>query len=179
MNGKYLVKKFLPNISFVRASFTPITIGLQEEFKSFWQQQHSHRRSTIENSDSLNHECRCETCIEKNTSEPWSLQDAIEYSFNEYLLKLLTEGDFHIGLDEKLVCHDQTQQEYRRALTAYALNGCLSMQRIIISMKGKSFQFERTINEFIEPTFSFSPINDVDDDDDDIFERQRNSPEIE
>ncbi|CAF1517769.1 unnamed protein product [Adineta ricciae] len=154
------------------------TINLQKEFKSFWQEQHPHRRSTIENPDSLNQECHCETCIGKNTSELWSLQDAIAYSFNEYLPKLLTEGDFHIGLDEKLADHDQTQQEYRRALTTYALNDCLSMQRIIISMKEKNFQFERTINEFIEPTFLFSPTNDIDDDDD-IFERQRNSPEIE
>ncbi|CAF1673377.1 unnamed protein product, partial [Adineta ricciae] len=155
------------------------TIDLQEEFKLFWQQQHPHRRSTIEDPYSLNQECRCETCIGKNTSESWSLQDAIAYSFNEYLPKLLTEGDFHIGLDENLVGHDQTQQGYRRALTTYALNDCLSMQRIIISMKEKGFQFKRTSNEVIEPTFSFSPINDIDDDDDDIFERQRNSPEIE
>lgn len=150
-------------------------IDLQEEFKSFWQQQHPHRRSIIENPDSLEQECRCETCIGKNLSELWSLQDAIAYSFQEYLPKVLTEGDFHMGLDDSLFENDQTQQEYRRALTKYAFNDCLSMQRIVISMKENNFQFQERFNEFDESMFMFSPIND-DDDDDDIFSQQRNLP---
>jgi hypothetical protein len=74
-------------------------------------------------------------CIGKKSSEPWSVQDSTAYLLNEYLPKILTKEKFNIGLDCNLFNLYFQEKQYRQQLTAYALNDCLSMQRILINMK--------------------------------------------
>ncbi|CAF1496977.1 unnamed protein product [Adineta ricciae] len=163
-------EELLPFTSFNLFTCTQISsirsINLQDEFKSFWQAQHPHRDRTNETPDLAAIECICEQCIGKQRSESWSLQDAVARSLNEYLSKILTEEE----------------EQYRQALTTYALYDCLAIQRIIIFLKNNNFQLEQAAAPFIESIFNFySPTNPNDDDDDDgddifTFEEQNTLP---
>ncbi|CAF2142087.1 unnamed protein product [Rotaria magnacalcarata] len=72
-------------------------INLQEQFKLFWNKQHRHKSNTSSSSHASNNICHCETCIGIGTSELWSLQNSIAFTFNEYLSKQLTNQNFNIG----------------------------------------------------------------------------------
>ncbi|CAF1507566.1 unnamed protein product [Rotaria sordida] len=153
-------------------SITPI--NLQHQFKLFWNEQHPHydRISTLSNE--AEDKCVCEKCIGKKSSEPWSLQDSIAYLLNEYLPKILTKEKFNIGLDPNLFDLDFSEKQYRQQLTTYALNDCLSMQRILIHMKNEKIEFKFNSKKHIEPKlFQLSPISS--DEDDDLLYTQRTS----
>ncbi|CAF3521680.1 unnamed protein product [Rotaria socialis] len=117
------------------------TINLQHQFKLFWNQHHRRHHHISTSSNILEDRCICETCIGKKPSEPWSLQDSTAYLLDEYLPKILTRAQFNIGLDPNLFNLDSEEKQYRQQLTKYALNDCLSMQRILIHMKNTKFEF--------------------------------------
>ncbi len=60
---------------------------------------------------------------------------------NGYLSKILTNQNFNIDLDPNLYHTNTGENSHRQQLTTYALNDCLSMQRIIVAMKNKKFKF--------------------------------------
>ncbi|CAF4554853.1 unnamed protein product [Rotaria sp. Silwood2] len=145
-------------------SITPI--NLQHQFQLFWNEQHQHRYRISTSSNVFEDNCICEECIGRKPSEPWSLQDSTAYLLNEYLPKTLTRGKFNIGLDPNLFDLDFKEKQYRQQLTTYALNDCLSMQRILIYMKNAKFEFKFHSNKHSKrKLLQLSPIssNDVDD----------------
>ncbi|CAF1513304.1 unnamed protein product [Adineta steineri] len=149
--------------------------NLQNKYKLLWNQLNPHRRHEHEQINLKENECLCELCIGKNASEPSSLQDSVAYSFQEYLPKIYTEGDFHMVLDTKLFDGNKETQEYRQQLRKYALYDCLSMQRIIILMEENDF----TCEQIIEPSkeskiiLSLSRNSNNEANDDNIYEQQR------
>ena len=98
---------------------------LQDIFKQFWQQCHEHKTTN---------DCRCEQCIKKNPDGKWSLQDAVAYQLGEWLDKRQTCSPFNIGLDPKLN-RSQDGLEFRETLIQYAVNDCLSMEKLMISIQ--------------------------------------------
>ncbi|CAF4900774.1 unnamed protein product, partial [Rotaria sp. Silwood2] len=153
-------------------SITPI--NLQHQFKLFRneQRQHHHRISTSDNI--LEDNCICEQCIGKKPSELWSLQDSTAYLLKEYLPKTLTREKFNIGLDPNLFNLDFKEKHYRQQLTTYALNACLSMQRILIQMKNAKFEIKFHSNKQSKrKLLQLSPISS--DDEDDLLYLQRTS----
>ncbi|CAF4430412.1 unnamed protein product, partial [Rotaria magnacalcarata] len=99
------------------------TINLQHQFKLFWNQHHPRHHHISTSSNIL--EDRYSTA----------------YLLDEYLPKILTRAQFNIGLDPNLFNLDSAEKQYRQQLTKYALNDCLSMQRILIHMKNTKFEF--------------------------------------
>jgi hypothetical protein len=141
-------------------------INLQQQFKLFWNERHPHQNRSSTSTDISQEDCICERCIGKNPTEPWSIQDSIAFSFKEYLPKILTREKFYLGLDPNLFRLDHDEKQYRQELTNYALNDCAAMQRILIEMKNKKFEFKITVKKFINSQlFELSPINSSDDDD--------------
>ncbi|CAF3223539.1 unnamed protein product [Rotaria socialis] len=154
-------------------SITPI--NLQHQFKLFWNEQHTHRNRISTSDDILEENCLCETCIGKKSSEPWSLQDSTAYLLKEYLPKILTREKFNLGLDPHLFNLDFQERQYRQQLTNYALNDCLSMQRILINMKNEKFEFKFHSKKPIKnKSFQLSQFTS-DEDDDDLFSSQSTS----
>ena len=121
------------------ANLTPI--NLQNEFKLYWNCLHPHQSRSSTSSLESPPKCLCETCIGKRPSESWSLQDSVAYELDEYLSKVFTDQNFSIGLDPRLFRLTVTEQQHRQQLTTYALHDCLSMQRLIIRMKNRRFNF--------------------------------------
>jgi hypothetical protein len=141
-------------------------INLQQQFKLFWNEQHPHQYRSSTLTDISEEDCICERCIGKKPTEPWAIQDSIAFLFKEYLSKILTREKFHFGLDPHLFRLDHDEKQYRQELTNYALNDCAAMQRILIEMKNKKFEFKIAVKKFINPQlFELSPINSSDDDD--------------
>ena len=86
------------------------------------------------------------------------------FELNEYLSKLLTNQNFHIGLDPDLYHLNAKQKHYRQQLTTYALYDCLSMERIIIQMKNKRFEFNSHSNKYIQhDSLELFPTSSIDD----------------
>lgn len=100
--------------------------NLQQIFKEYWQQRHQHQEGN---------DCICEECIGKDSHERWSLQDAVAYQLHEWLDKRQTCSPFDVGLDPALHESDQNESEFRRILTDYAANDCLSMEKLMVSMQ--------------------------------------------
>ncbi|CAF3260631.1 unnamed protein product [Rotaria sp. Silwood2] len=142
-------------------------INLQENFKIFWNKQHPHKSSTSTSSNSSSDNCLCEACIGIGPSELWSLQNAVAFELNEYLPKILTNQGFNMGLDPNLRHMDSKEKHYRQKLSTYALNDCLSMQRIIIEMKNKKFEFNSHLIKY-DP-YDLSELSPISSTDDDIF----------
>ncbi|CAF3051341.1 unnamed protein product [Rotaria sp. Silwood2] len=153
-------------------SITPI--NLQHQFKLFWNEQHQHHHRISTSDNILEDNCICEQCIGKKPSEPWSLQDSTAYLLKEYLPKILTREKFNIGLDPNLFNLDFEEKHYRQQLTTYALNDCLSMQRILIQMKNAKFEIKFHSNKQSKrELLQLSPISS--DDEDDLLYLQRTS----
>ena len=111
--------------------YKPRSENLQQLFKIYWQQHHQHE---------ITNDCLCEPCIGKSSTESWSLQSAVAYLLMEWLDKGLTCAGFDIGLDPNLNPPNDDQFEYRTALTNYAANDCLAMEKILIHMEERSLQ---------------------------------------
>ncbi|CAF3894331.1 unnamed protein product [Rotaria sordida] len=157
--------ELFPFITFKLFSYEQIDginlINLQDQFKTYWNQQHIHK------SNEENDICICESCLGKQPSETWSLQDSVALELHEYLSKVLTNQSFDIGLDPNLQHMNSSEKNHRQQLTTYALYDCLSMQRIIISMKNNKFKFISSNENTRSVYFEFLPIISIDDDDDD------------
>ena len=115
-------------------------IDLQRNFKQYWQEQHPHRQANPTNITRMG-KCRCEQCIGKNSTDLWSLQDCVAYELDQYLPKLYSQSKFNIGLDAKLRRLNNDEIIYRRNLSEYAYNDCLSMETIIKQLKQRKFKF--------------------------------------
>src|SRR5690349_12366641 len=64
--------------------------------------------------------------------------------------------------------YDETQ--YRQQLTSYAINDCIAVQRILIRMKQKNFNFKlKKNNNLIFNLDELSPVSSDDDDEDKII----------
>lgn len=111
--------------------------NLQNHFKKYWQDCYSHETTK---------DCRCETCIGKDTSQPWKLIDAVAYQLEEWLDKRWTRSNFGIGLDPKLGNFSHEQIEYRRILAEYAANDVLAMEKLMVAMKERPSSTKRTTN---------------------------------
>ena len=143
------------------------SINLQQHFKLYWHKKFKHYRRSSTATDTLEFDCKCEQCIGKNLSEPWSLQDSTAHLLNEYLPKLLTRGKFNIGLDNNLFNLDFKEIQYRQELTLYALNDCLSMQRILYHMKNDDYEFNINLIKNVKSKFIGSLLSSSDDENDD------------
>ena len=132
---------------------------MQNEFKLYWNCLHKHPSRSSTSSLESPTRCLCEPCIGKLPSESWSLQDSVAYELNEYLSKVFTDQNFGIGLDPRLLRLTVTEQHHRHQLTTYALHDCLSLQRLIIRMKNRRFNFHshRIDSPQLTPLISPSP----------------------
>jgi hypothetical protein len=116
--------------------------NLQDDFKNYWKKHHPHRTPNPENDTATDDQCICENCLGHTYSHNWALQEAVARELKEYLPKILTNGQFNIGLDPALHSHGQDEDEYAEALTQYALYDVLAMQQLITRMKNNHFTFK-------------------------------------
>ncbi|CAF3385035.1 unnamed protein product [Rotaria sp. Silwood2] len=155
--------ELFPFVTFKLFSYEQIDeiklINLQDQFKIYWNQQHIHQPNEE------NDNCICESCLGKKPSETGSLQDSVARELHEYLSKVLTNQSFDIGLDPNLYHMNSSEKNHRQQLTIYALYDCLSMPRIIISMKNNKFKFISSNENTRSVYFELSPIITIDDDD--------------
>ncbi|CAF1383347.1 unnamed protein product [Adineta steineri] len=66
------------------------------------------------------------------TGNPWSIQDAMVYLFNQYLSKKETLCKWSIGLDRRLTNVNGNSFCHRQRLITYATNDCLSLLQLIL-----------------------------------------------
>ncbi|CAF4548251.1 unnamed protein product [Rotaria sp. Silwood2] len=86
----------------------------------------------------VNIRCTCPDTIHpyKNDNEQWSLQKAIQYTFNEALDKALTFNAWTCGLDPLLHSGHTTEEiNTRAALTSYAVNDILAPTKLLFHLK--------------------------------------------
>ncbi|CAF4307240.1 unnamed protein product [Rotaria sp. Silwood2] len=107
-------------------------MNLQNDFKKYWNEHHPHQPTLSSTNNNLN--CICERCLGIHQNNPWSLQDAVAYQLNQWLDKRHTRSPFDIGLDPTLIHLNSEELNYRQIMTTYAINDCLAMHQIIISM---------------------------------------------
>ncbi|CAF3320430.1 unnamed protein product [Rotaria sp. Silwood2] len=60
--------------------------------------------------------------------------DAVVFQLNEWLDKRQSRSSFDIGLDTNIFHMNELEKQYRNQLTRYAVDDCLSMQRILINL---------------------------------------------
>ena len=120
---------------------SPINRDLQQEFKTFWQKIHPHQSNT---------RCECESCLGKNSNEPWSLQDAVAHQLKLWLDKRFTRSSFDMGLDPAFSHSSLAQRQRQQNLTAYAANDCLSMATLVRAMNHTHTHIS-TRDELMEP----------------------------
>ena len=150
-------------------------MNLQQYFKLYWNKNHQHHRRSSISTDTSELDCKCKQCIGKNLSEPWSLQNSTAHLLNEYLPKILTREKFDIGLDSNLFNLDFKEIQYRQQLITYALNDCLSLQRILIQMRNDNYKFKINLIKNVESLLYSS--NDDDDNDIDYSQLKSSSYE--
>ncbi|CAF4291241.1 unnamed protein product [Rotaria sp. Silwood2] len=82
--------------------------------------------------------CTCPDTIHpyKNANDQWSLQKAIQYTFDEALDKALTFNTWSCGLDPLLhSAHTTADINTRAALTSYAINDILAPTKLLFHLK--------------------------------------------
>ena len=84
------------------------------------------------------------------SAETWSLQDAIAYTFHQYLSKRCTLDRWSVGLDPRLTRTYGHAFNNREDLIAYAATDCLSVAHLLFQMVESSFasaiiQFDHSI----------------------------------
>ncbi|CAF1187952.1 unnamed protein product [Rotaria sordida] len=85
----------------------------------------------------INIRCTCPDTIRpyKNDNEQWSLQKALQYTFNEALDKALTFNAWSCGLDPLLHSGHTTEEiNTRAALTTYAINDVLAPTKLLFHL---------------------------------------------
>lgn len=108
-------------------------VNFQNLFKIYWNDNYQHTPPSI---DRINDKpCQCEMCLGINSTNKWSLQNAVAYTLNQYLDKRITKSDFNIGLDPQLYHFNLRELEHRQQLIHYAINDCLSIYQLLLKLK--------------------------------------------
>ena len=77
------------------------------------------------------------------SSKSWSLQDAILYTFGQYLSKHETLRGWSIGLDSTLsTCNTSFSSNYRKKLINYACFDCVSARHINLIMQQSTISLD-------------------------------------
>jgi hypothetical protein len=94
--------------------------------------------------------CICSHRPYKNPNEDWALPTAVTKTFHEFLDTTYTSSPWGLGLDQALGthiplnlvgrkrCHEmENQKDYRRHLTNYAVNACLSITKLSVAIRNQ------------------------------------------
>ena len=124
-------------------------INIQDCFKKWYNDTMIHKCGLQYNIDHCS--CTCSYRPYKRNHDKWSLQQAIAYTFNEFLNKHCTFSNWTQGLDDYLH-HDYSSHCHRQYLIQYAVNDCLAVTKLAMVITNnwslKQLQ-EHNVNSYI------------------------------